>query len=336
MQGMPRPYTRLTVRGQVARLRPKALEACRVFGLPEPRVRLLSHGFNTTFAVCSRDERYALRLNTNSVRSREEISAEVAWTSALSQRDDVWVPTPFRTSAGAPMAELEWDELGRPLYAVLYSWLPGRVAYPVASPRIAEQLGRATRALHRHALDWRPPPGAALKAFDSILFHKPLRLVERGFCGDLGVFKEVECRANNVLRRLASKARMPIHSDLHLQNLKVQRGKVSVFDFDDCCVGHPLIDVAVSLFYLRRTVSCDGMEEAYWRGLDLAPSDLSSDEDREALTAGRGLMLCNELFDMQTADIIAVAADYAKVTEIRLRHYLDTGRFDPNIASLPR
>jgi len=333
---MPRSYVHLTGRSQVARLRPKALEACRLFGLEAPRLRLLAHGFNTTFSVRSGGSRYALRLNTNSVRTRQEICAEVAWTSALSDRSDVHVPRPHRTLEGASMAELEWSELGRPLYAVLYDWLPGRVAFQAATLSIAEELGRATRALHRHALHWSLPPGCALNGLDDILFHKPLRLESKGFRGDTGVFLEVGRRANAVLRRLSAEPRIPIHSDLHLQNLKVHGGVVSVFDFDDCCLGHPLIDVAVSLFYLRRNVDCEGMEGAYWRGLGLAPDELSGDEEREALTAGRALMLCNELFDMQTAAIVAAAPRYAEVTEIRLRHYLDTGRFDPNIASLPR
>ncbi len=333
MQGVRVPYTQLTVRGQVARLRPKALEACRAFGLEEPALKLLEHAFNTTFAVVSGGQRYALRLNTNSHRTRQEITAEVAWTSALSQREEIWVPRPFRTADGAPFGEFEWDELGRPLYAVLYSWLPGKVASKTPTPWIAEQLGRGTRALHLQASEWTIPAGGALNEFDDILFHKPLNLAERGFRGDIGVFREVEHRANDVLGRLSRQPRIPIHSDLHLQNLKVHRGRVAVFDFDDCHLGHPLIDVSVSLFYLRRSDDPDGMEEAYWRGMATTPPELSSDADREALTAGRGVMMCNELFDMHTADIIAFAPAYTDVTEIRLRHYLDTGRFDPNVAS---
>ncbi len=336
MHGMSRPYHELTVRGQVSCLRPFAREACRLFGLDDPKVKLLHHAFNTTFAISSGGTKYALRLNTNSNRTRDELNAEVAWTSVLSQRDDISVPRPYETTDGAPFAELDWPELDRPLCAALYSWLPGKVAYDAPTLFAAQELGRATRTLHHQASDWKLPQGFGLKPFDSILFHKPLCLADRGFKGDLGVFTEVEQRANDVLTRLGAEARIPIHSDLHLGNVMVCRNRVSVFDFDDSFMGHPLIDVAVSLFYLRRNEGCEGMDEAYWRGFGLPPAELSSEEDLEALIAGRGLMMCNEIFDMKTADIIAIAHPYAEVTETRLRHYLNTGRFDPNIASLPR
>lgn len=191
MREMRRPYAEMTVRGQVNCLRPFALEACHHFGLRDARVNLLHHAFNTTFGVRSGSERYALRLNTNSNRTREELSAEIAWTSALSERTDIWVPKPQRTHNGSPFAELAWPELGRPLFATLYSWLPGRVAIDHPTPFVAESLGKLTRTLHDQARDWSLPAGAQLKPFDDILFHKPLCLEARGFRGDLGVFKEV-------------------------------------------------------------------------------------------------------------------------------------------------
>ncbi len=43
----------------------------------------------------------------------------------------------------------------------------------------------------------------------------------------------------------------PLHADLHGGNLKWHEGQLAVFDFDDCGLGVPALDLAVAVFYLR-------------------------------------------------------------------------------------
>jgi Ser/Thr protein kinase RdoA (MazF antagonist) len=328
---MPKPYASLSTRAQVARLKPIGMRFCDLFGIEGARLRLLNHGFNTTFGVVSSfGERFALRINVNSFRGRAEIGAELAWVGALAQDTDLRVPTPR-----AGLGEIESEEFGKTVYGALYSWLPGPTGDSVPIPEVARAVGEATMKLHNHARGWTFPEGCRFHPARNVTFGAELRFKEHGFAGDIGVMEEVQRMGNGVLDRLRTSEPIPIHYDLHLANVKWHRGKLAVFDFDDAILGYPAMDVAVSLFYLRRYANAPEMEAAYRSGLGQPIEAFGfSEADCETLVAARGLGLANELYAMNTAELIELAPRYAALTEIRLKHFLKTGRFDSSVASL--
>ena len=74
----------LSTAAQVARIRRTAFAALADYPLEVARLRLLNHGFNTTYRVDTTDgRRFALRINVNSRRSPQNLAAEVAWLTAL-------------------------------------------------------------------------------------------------------------------------------------------------------------------------------------------------------------------------------------------------------------
>ena len=328
---MPKPYESLSTRAQVARLKPVGMRFCDLFGIKGARLRLLNHGFNTTFGVeSSSGERFALRINVNSFRGRAEIGAELAWVGALARDTDLNVPIPR-----AGLGEIESEEFCKTVFGALYSWLPGPTGDSVPSPVVARAVGEATVKLHDHARSWTVPEGCQFNPVRNVTFGADLRFAEHGFAGDLSVMEEVQSRGNEALERLRTAPPTPIHYDLHLSNVKWHRGKLSVFDFDDAILGYPAMDVAVSLFYLRRYPQGVEMEAAYREGLGKPVQEFGfSEEDCETLIAARGLGLANELYAMNTAELIELAPRYAALTEVRLRHFLKTGRFDPSVATL--
>lgn len=308
-------------------MRALANDVCVLYGLPGARLRLLNHGFNTTFQVASEGLRFALRLNTNSHRTPEELEAEVAWVQALSVETDLSLPRPIPNSAGGLISRVQSDALQREVAAVMFSWLPGKLGDSVPSPAVGEAVGAATLVLHEHARRWRPPTGASLTPADTIMGTRPIKMPADV---DAGVYREVAARGDAILRRLDSPT-IPLHYDLHLANVKWRRSMLSVFDFDDSRTGHPVQDAAITIFYLRRYEG--DLESAYWKGLRRTFDDLKvTPEEFETLVAGRAAYLANELAAMTTATWAAKAGDYARVFERRLRHYLETGRYDPSVA----
>ncbi len=110
----------------MARLRPVALAALAHYPVEVARLRLLNHGFNTTFRVDTTDgRRFALRLNVNSRRTPQNLAAEAAWLAALAADTELWVPVPQSTREGALTTEVFSPDLGRSLPVALFSWLPG-------------------------------------------------------------------------------------------------------------------------------------------------------------------------------------------------------------------
>ena len=71
---MVKPFAQVTTRTQVNRLRALARAALPTWGLPDAKLRLLNHGYNTIFAVHTADgRRYALRVNTQPHKTEPQL-----------------------------------------------------------------------------------------------------------------------------------------------------------------------------------------------------------------------------------------------------------------------
>lgn len=316
-------YEKLSASGQVARLSRVAREVWQTYDLGDARSRLVDHGYNTTFRMDARDGKsYALRLNTSRRKSREALNAEVAWTTALA---DAGLPVPRPVQGRSVWAAFPgWDE---GLAAVLYPWLPGRVAGKTPRPWMGAALARLTKALHAHAKLYTLPEGAEVKVVDGPLHEDECRI------GAYPAMMETVAKAQTVWDLLKREPARLLHHDLHAYNLTAYRGRLSAFDFDDVCLGHPAQDAMVTTYYLR---SMDPkIEEGYRR--ELPPEHLGvTEEEFEAVIAGRQVLLANDLF-LQTNPVqSAMAERYAPVAEARLAAYLKTGKFDPKVAAFRR
>ena len=118
---------------------------------------------------------------------------------------------------------------------------------------------------------------------------------------------------------------MPIHADLHGGNVKWLRGRVAVFDFDDACLGTPVHDLAISTYYLRDDPPVEAaLREGY--SLERALPTWSRD-GFEAVVASRNLVLANDVLRITNASVRAAAAQYLANSAIKLRAYLETGRY---------
>jgi Ser/Thr protein kinase RdoA (MazF antagonist) len=181
--------------------------------------------------------------------------------------------------------------------------------------------------LHSHAQQWSLPVDATLPASDDLWMHgtnhldvpHPLLTPERRAVIDEAV-AHVQPRYEAVY---ASGRPQVLHGDLHLGNVKWYRGRLSVFDFDDCVIGVPTQDLAVSTYYLR---PLDGLEAALFEGYSqLRPVPEVAPDRFEALVAGRNILLLNELFGTETADFRDALPTYVANSVLKLRAYLDSG-----------
>lgn len=326
---MAHRYDELGEAEQVEALRPIALRGAAAFGLQVERLELVLHAFNTTFAIDAPDgRRFALRVGTNSLSTPAHAVAQQSWMRAIAEQTDVLVPEPLQTRDGRWCVETDAPVLGRRVLVTIASWLEGDDA-DALEPPVARALGRAMATLHGHAAGWSLPPGGALSRFDTPLFgdEDALDRAPGLSAADRAVLDEARARAGAVFERLHRGAELrPLHADLHGGNLKWHDGRLAVFDFDDAGLGLPVLDLAISAFYLRaddRSLE-ERMREGY---AEVAPLPAIDEADFEALVAARQLLLANSLLVTTTADLRAQAADYTRVSIDRLRHWLETGQF---------
>jgi Ser/Thr protein kinase RdoA (MazF antagonist) len=321
------PYDRLDDDAQVEVLRRVALQAARAFGLEVARLELVLHDWNTTFALDAADgRRFALRVGTNSATTAAHAIAQQAWIAAIAEETDVLVPQPLRTPDGHWCVEIAAPELGRALVVTVASWLEGEDADDLG-PDVARELGRAMAQLHAQAEHWQLPPGGTLTVFDAPLFGDRDVLADASGLGpdELAVLAVSRERSAAAFDRLYAGATLrPLHADLHGGNLKWHGGRLAVFDFDDAGLGLPVLDLAISAFYLR---GADPAVEAALRAgyAEVAPLPQCDPADFESLVAARQLLLANAFLSMSNAGAQAQARDYVRTATARLRRWLDTG-----------
>jgi Ser/Thr protein kinase RdoA (MazF antagonist) len=315
---------------QVAMLRRAAIDALADYPIPVARIRLLLHAYNTTFRVDTTDgRRFAIRLNTGSRKTFEGLRAEMSWLAALALDTDLKIPAPVRTIDGRLFTEVRGSAFGRPLLAAVFEWLPGPDLEGGARPDQLFVAGQAMATLHAHAERWSLPADATLPTLDTILIDVPDHLHDPHpqLTPDREhVVHEAFDHITKVLSGLPpDQPRHVLHADMHLGNMKWSRGRLAVFDFDDCGIGLPLQDLAISSYYLRpdRTLE-HAMAEGY---ATMRPLPTSTVEQYEAVVAARSLVLLNDLLVTENAEMRAVLPRYAANTEVKLRHYLHAGEF---------
>ncbi len=330
-------FESLSTRAQVAHLRVTALEALRQYPLTVASLKLLNHGFNTTFGVRTADgQRFALRLNVNSKRSQQQLSAESAWLEALGRDTDLNLPVPQYNREGRLNSSVHSPDLNRDLTATLFSWLPGKDLGDDATPAQMREVGRAAATLHRHALEWRFPDGAALVSLEHPLMDSPNNFgIDTPLLNDdaHSVIQSVFARVSVVLHDLfARDTPRALHADLHNDNLKWARGKLYVFDFDDSGIGVPMQDLAIAAYYLRPD---EALEAALLEGYQTVVAlPAYSSAEYEAIIAGRNLVLLNDMLVVTNAELTALLPRYVPNSVTKLRYFLETGVYKHDITGL--
>lgn len=325
------PYAERSQRSQIGLLRQHAIAFLQGFSWPgSAQVECINHGYNTTFRV--RAEGFpeaALRINTNSSKTWEHIQAETAFVRHLSE-SGVLVPNPLSSPGGEFVLCRDWEG-PRPLKAVLYTWLPGRLYRTGFTAKNGLQLGALTKQLHQAAEGWKPPDGAQLVKGGDPLGGLPWVMDEQQGHGiDLGVWREVWKRAEALYVRIDETPRIVIHDDLHMWNLMKTKAGMAVFDFDDMVLGWPIRDAAVTLFYIRRLNDAAKVEEAYWKGLGLTPEEAGlTQSEFELMVGARVLLLANDLAQSTNSELRAEFPGYVGKADRRLRRLLDDGVYLP-------
>jgi Ser/Thr protein kinase RdoA (MazF antagonist) len=324
---MSKSFSNLSQRTQVQHMRGHALDFLLRWGIRPDRLRLLNHGFNTAFSVEVGEKRYALRINVNSVHSEPEIWAEAEWLHHLHLNSELHVPRVIQSNSGAEVEFQEWSGGARPLAAILFEWIEGPLLDDRENVAAMRVLGQATRTLHENALSVRFSPRASLKVItDCMVGESPEPIWETK--AEKGLYLEVMEEANAVLARLAKDPPRPIHYDLHMSNMKWHKNRLSIFDFDDCLLGWPVLDPAVTLWYLRSCEDSDALEAAYWDGFQGDPGSMGvSVREFESLVAARSVLLAQAIAVATTPDLRALIPRYIDNTNRRLAHFQKAGRY---------
>lgn len=334
---MSAAYEGLDRSAQVAVMRHHARAVLARYPIEVRSIRLVLHGFNTTFRVgTTTGEEFALRINVNSHRSAQQIAAEQEWLAALGNDTGLAVPVPQPNRAGELVTSLPNAALQQPLPSVLSNWLPGRDLGDRATLRQMRQVGSAMAMLHQHGSGFTSDNQAHLVRSDTVMLDLPDNISSRPDLFDKDAFevlRQTEATVNRHLHDLYSLySPFLIHQDLHNSNVRSYGDGIAVIDFDDCGLGLPVQDLAVCTYYLRDSKRREAALLEGYESVRALPR--YSSEQFEALVAGRNLLLLNDVLTIATADLREMIPRYARNSVVKLRHWLDTGVYRHEVSGL--
>lgn len=334
-------FYELTTRGRALRLRQMALVALERYDLDVRRVRLMTNSTNGIFRVDTADgKKHVLRISDPlGCLSLEEIRSEMMWLAALGQDTDLGVPKPLPTREGALVTTVEVAGVPEARHCAVFSWVPGRNLSDRLTPENVYKLGELAAHLHEHAETFTPPEGFRVRKRDNVF---PFANPEFPYVEPIVLFDEVYREYFPPRRRALYEKAVEwvqkavdelyadetglrvIHNDLHQWNVKVYRGKVYALDFENLMWGHPVQDVATTLFYVRWHRRWGELAKAYRRGYTNCrgwPEQYAGQIN--AFIGGHGMMLVNYLLICDTPEDQRLASEYITRVEGHLRLFLD-------------
>ncbi|MDC7222441.1 MAG: phosphotransferase [Spirochaetales bacterium] len=295
-----RDYHTLTSMGKLRRLHKLASRMVGTHYFEDFTLRFLCYETNLIYLVRNgAGERMILRLATPGWRTKENLVNESLWLEALSEGGEFTVPRPILSRRGERVVTLTMDGIPGTWNGSLFTYLPGRPLEHSLTPGNGVKLGALTAQLHVQGKEWIRPIEFTEQKFDSYLSRGEEEVLFS--CEVLASLPKEDREMlytvrDRVAREYDSFDREDlrvIHCDLWHGNVKIDRGELCPFDFEDTILGFPLHDIAMALLDIKEEVPRDypKLRDSYRRGYEsIRPWPQGS---LETLMAGRVLWQLN-------------------------------------------
>lgn len=285
----------------------------------------INYEYNATLKVQTADDQlFALRINTNSPRTPENLRAEIAFVRFLAEDGRVKVPAPIENLEGAFYTSIFHEPSGRTFHCVLYSWILGEELEDEPADEQLKALGAAMATMHLVADGFQLPEGSVLPTFDD-----PLWWTEDFLLSEKSVLnaeaKELITNALAAIKSGVSEFYVNatprlIHADMHGGNVLWHEGSLSVIDFDDCGFGLPIQDFATALYYFDTPEQDAAFKDGYE---SIAPIPECSEKEMKMFFLQRRIVLLNYLYETSNLEHKSMIPDYQEETLRRIRSFLE-------------
>ncbi len=138
----------------------------------------------------------------------------------------------------------------------VFSWLDGSLLAERADDMSFESYGAAMAHLHRAALEFEPSAQFVAPEYTTVYPYGSEFVVFTRAGDELlpasrrEVFEQGHALVDTLFSSLPDREPMRLlHGDFHGWNVKVDRGKLAAFDFEDMLWGWPAQDIGIALYY---------------------------------------------------------------------------------------
>ena len=251
------PFHQLGRSGMLRRMRVLAERALGAYELRDPEISW--HGFETNLMYRVRDggnQHYILRLASPGWRTLKDLQSEAMWLEALARDTAVRAPRVIPARDGRLVVETRIPGVPDPWNVTLMTRLPGRLLGHYLSERNVARMGALFAELHDHGASWSRPPGFTTRRFEhwlsrgepNLIAGRPDSVVAPGDARR--VVERMHRLVEDAYAAADRRDLRVIHCDLWHDNIKLHKGTLHPFDFEDTVLGYRSHDIAMAMLDL--------------------------------------------------------------------------------------
>ena len=293
-------FNSLTKRGRALRYRRALTLALERYPVKVKALRLVSLESKPVYRVDTDSGTFAAKFHNPLEHVLTQMMAEMQFLDHVSRHSELCVETPLANSKGEFITEIRCDWLPQPAHFALCSWVPGRQLEDSISVRSYHQLGRCSALLHQVSPFFKPGRKFSILTnnrvfywdMETVLSRKDSKLLPKR---RQDLFKKGARLVQRSMNKVWKTGKpIVIHNDLHPCNVKVYRGNLSLYDFEDITWGFPAQDIGTAMYHVRFRRDYRKLLGAFREGYEeVLPWPLVSDRQLDRFVMARLLMFAN-------------------------------------------
>jgi Ser/Thr protein kinase RdoA (MazF antagonist) len=303
-------FKSLTPRGKIQRYRRVLVEALETYPLKIDSVSFVSNESRPVFRINTDRGIFAAKFHIPSEHDYSQLKGEVQFLKHISEHSPLPVETPFANTEGEYITKVDSRWLPETARFVLISWVPGRQLADL-STRSYRYLGTCIAELHKASADFKPTRDFSILRNDRVFYWDEEVILSRKDPNLLPPRRQKHFRSGASISQHAidqawyDSFPIVIHNDPHPCNLKIHRGKIFMYDFEDIAFGRPEQDIGTALYHVRFRDDFSVFYDSFRRGYEaIQPWPISSDRELDSFIMARLIMFANYVinYDINPAE----------------------------------
>lgn len=224
--------------------------------------------------------RYVLRLYSEQGSTAAQILSELQWLRSLCRDSNLGVPDPVPNRSGALITDVAVEGIPEVRRCVVTRWVEGRFVDTSLSPTHLERIGAFMARMHLNARSFIPPAGFERPRWElesllkTPIMHTPSasKHTEQKLytAAEQKLFRQAVAWGSEGVQILPQDGEHYglIHYDLRPDNYLFYKEEPRAIDFEECCCGPYLMDIAVTLTSIVDRPQAEEMHTAFFRGYE--------------------------------------------------------------------
>ncbi len=318
--------------GKYDRYKNLATLALKNYDIDVLGVTFLVEETNVFFEVITKDNKYVLKVFQEESSKLEDNLIEVFFLDEITKRTNLIVPSVLHSKTGKAITFVydETEKLEKRF--CVYNFLEGVDIDGFETIENIVELGKATAILHKASKEISIPISMKPKRWDNVFYYRDEEVLynteeykQYYKKEDIQLLDKLIKYVNEKLQHYYLCETFLLHADLNPWNVKLENGKIRLFDFEEGMIGSFIHEIAIFLFYYKydERDNYEDMKNAFIKGYSEILDVPKFDEfDIELLMIARRLNFINYILMINDSPNDYIELNMKRIKEFCLKYDL--------------